>query len=80
MGLFGWGNGTPVNVQPNVPERRTSPLINMLENAVPGDEPSYDELCKLLYTRHPLGEKIVLKRHCKWYSVRSARFLACPTK
>jgi hypothetical protein len=59
MGMFGWGNGgTPVNVQPNVPERNTNPLINMLENAVPGDEPSY-ELCKLLYTKHPIGAKIV---------------------
>ncbi|MFM0261566.1 hypothetical protein [Paraburkholderia sediminicola] len=59
MGMFGWGNnGTPVDVQPNVPERRTSPLINILENAVPGEEPSY-ELCKLLYTTHPLGAKII---------------------
>jgi len=59
MGMFGFGNNNvPVNVQSAAPERRTNPLISILESVAPGDEPSY-ELCKLIYTKHPIGAKII---------------------
>ncbi|MCO4880247.1 DUF1073 domain-containing protein [Paraburkholderia caribensis] len=56
---FGFSRGAqaPVAAPTDTP-RKQSPLSEMLENIVPGEEPSY-ALCKLLYTNHPIGTKIV---------------------
>lgn len=57
--IFGGGaTATPAPaLAPDTP-RRESQLSRLLEEVVPGDEPSY-EMCKLLYTTHPIGTKII---------------------
>ncbi|WP_321868629.1 anti-CBASS protein Acb1 family protein [Paraburkholderia tropica] len=56
---FNFGGGSaPAATPPQDATRRQSPLSSLLEEVVPGDQPSY-ELCKLLYTTHPIGTKII---------------------
>jgi hypothetical protein len=57
--MFGFGNGGSAPVAPQPPSQtKTTLLMSGLENCAPGDEPSYD-LCKLIFTTHPIGAKII---------------------